>query len=285
VHHLKGADVADLIAIPLKVPPRAHYELADKLRSGRYFLCERVPCGDDDECYIVTHSELHGYQPHLFLRRFPTEGLDERLIEWFRRIARANGSGLEQVFEIGHEAGHTVMVTGLIEGVGLDQLDAQLVACGQRLPWEVALALLFDATDRIGRLRAAGALHGGVTPARLRFAYTGTLYLCHGAPVTDIAWTHALFAVVRPILRLAATAPERELLDGVLDDADSTEALAVASDALVLRHPELDPVLPMLFRALLDDANRARERARAMLAERLDATAVRQLWAIVRGPV
>jgi hypothetical protein len=274
-------DVADLTALPLKVPPRPHYELADKLRVGRYALCERVPCGGDDECYIATLGGAHGYQPHLFLRRFPTEGLEESLIEWFRRIARAHGNGLEPIFELSHEAGHTVMVTDLIDGVGLDQLDARLTACGQRLPWEVALALLFDATDRIGQLRAAGALHNGLTPARLRLAYTGTLYLCHGVPVTEIAWTQALFAIVRPILRLAATAPERELLDGVLDDAGTTEALAVASDALVMRHPELDPVLPTLFQALLDDANRARERTRAMLADRLDAAAVQQLWARV----
>jgi hypothetical protein len=100
-------DVADLTGLPLKVPPRPHYELADKLRVGRYVLCERVACGGDDECYIATLGGAHGYQPHVFLRRFPTEGLDEPLIEWFRRIVRAHGNGLEPIFELSHEAGHT----------------------------------------------------------------------------------------------------------------------------------------------------------------------------------
>lgn len=278
-------DVYDLIALP---PPRStvpvpRYTLIDKPRLGRYFLCERVPCGGDDECYIATPGGFDSYEPYVFLRRFPVERLDDPMRERLKRIASVHRRGFEQVYELGRDAGHAFVATELIAGVRLDQFDARLVAHGQRLPWKIALALLFDATDRLGLLRAAGALHGGVTAARLRLADTGKLYLCNGVPATDAGWTQALFAVVRPILRLAATAPERELLDGVLDDADSAEALAIASDALVLRHPELDPILPALFRALLDDTPPVRERARAMLAEHVNMTTARRLWALVLG--
>jgi hypothetical protein len=281
--------MADLIALPLERPgpSRPRYELTDQPRFGRYVLCERVPCGNDDECHVATLDEATGgYQPALFLRRFPAQRPDKPLLERIRRVAVLTSRGLEQIFELGRIDGRVFVVSELIEGVGLDQLDARLVARGQRLPWDVALALLFDATDRIGQLRAAGALHGGVTPARLRLrvADTGTLVLCHGMPAAEATWPQVLFAVVRPILRLAATAPERALLDGVLDDDGCTGALAVASDAVVLRHPELDPVLPALFQALLDDAPPVRERMRERLADRLDATAVRALWAIVRDP-
>jgi hypothetical protein len=281
-----ATDVTDLIALPFKrpEPTRPRYDIIDKPRHGRYVLCERVPCGGDDECYIATMEGVEGYQHSLFLRRFPAERLDEVRIERLKRIAMIHNAGFEQIFELGWQAGHPFVVSGRVEGIGLDQLDARLVARGQRLPWVVALALLFDATDRISQLRAAGALHGGVTPARLRLADTGTLVLCHGVPATDATWMQAVFAVVRPVLRLAATPAERALLDGVLDDDACTDALAVASDALVLRHPALEPVLPALFRALLDDASPERERLRELLADRLDAAAVRALWAIVRAP-
>lgn len=276
--------MADLTAMPVKRPPPS-FEPSDEPPCDRYVLCDRVPCGDDDECYVAMLPGMAGYRVYLFLRRFPAKRLDEPTFERFKRIARVNGSGIEQFFELSRATDHPFVASELVEGIGLGQLDARLAADGQRLPWEVALALLFDATDRIRQLRAADALHGGITPARLRLAATGKLVLCHGVPATDASWMQALYAVVRPILRLAATEPERKLLDGVLDDADSTDGLVVASDALVVRHPELDLVLPALFQALVNDEAPARERVRAMLAERLDPAAVRQLWAIVRDAV
>lgn len=121
--------MADLIAMPLKRPP-PHYELTDEPPFGKYCLCESVPCGDDDECDIATLAGIGGYRPYVFLRRFPTERLDKPTLERIKRIPFANGSGIERIFELGRQAGHAFVTSELIEGVGLDQLDARLIKSG-----------------------------------------------------------------------------------------------------------------------------------------------------------
>ncbi len=247
---------------------------------GRYLLLARIPAGPGDECFVATPDSATGFMQPVFLRRFPRARLDDAWIAGFKRRALINHLGIEQVFELGRHEQHGFVVGQLVEGAGLDHFDAALRQRGERLPWRVALAILHDALERLAHLHEVGVVHDDVTPARLRLALAGGLYLCHGLPeATEPAWAHAVCELARPILRLAATEEERALLDELLRDDAGGGALAVASDALVLRHPELDPVLPALLLPALERAPLAA--GRAMLAEDLPAHGFHRMWELV----
>jgi hypothetical protein len=77
--------VTDLTAMPLKRPPPRH-ELTGTLSFGKYVLPERVPCGDDDECYVAVLTGMAGFSHHLFLRRFHAERLDATAVRQLRAL-------------------------------------------------------------------------------------------------------------------------------------------------------------------------------------------------------
>lgn len=248
---------------------------------GTYRLRARVPAGPGDECFVAVHQGLGGFTRYVFLRRFPRARLDDALVAAVGRRADINHRGVEQLYELGQHGPHGFLVSELVEGLGLDHLDDALRRRGERLPWPVALALFHDACERVTHLHAAGVIHGDVTPARLRLSLTGNLYLCHGLPAAVPSWGRALCDVARPILRLAATDEDRALIDELLRDADGEGTLAVASDALVLRHPELDPLLPALLLSALEGAPLAMGRVTSMLLADLPYLALHQLWNLV----
>jgi hypothetical protein len=232
-----------------------------------------------DECFVAIQVGLAGFVKPVFLRRFPRERLDGPWIATLKARGAIAHRGIEEVYDVGRDGRHGFVVSQLVEGLGLDHLGAALDRRAERLPWPTALALFYDAYERLSHLREAGLIHGGVTPARLRLSLTGILYLCHGLPeVGEAAWGRALCDVARPILHLAATAEERALLDEVLGDADGEGALAVASDVLVLRHPELDPLVPALLLSALEGAPLGMGRVASMLLEDLPYLALHHLW-------
>lgn len=262
-------------------------------RCSGYRLCGRLPAGPGDECFVAVRDGPAGFTRLVFLRRFPHALLREPLIAAVKRRAEVNHHGVEQLYELGREGQHGYLVSELVEGLGVDELDAALAARGARLPWPVALAIFHDAAERITHLRDAELIPAGVTPARLRLSLTGSLYLCHGPPEAESpALARALCDVARPILGLAATPEERELLGELLGGAGAAvsevapadvqeDALAVASDALVLRHPELDPVLPALLLSALPGAPGAPGRVTSMLLAELPYLSIHRLWQLV----
>ena len=84
--------------------------------------------------------------------------------------------------------------------------------------------------------------------------------------------------MIHPILALAADDGERVLLHELFTD-EHPDAVWVASDALVQRHPELDPVLPLVFLSLAGRVPRTA--AHAALAERVPVEELRALWQLV----
>jgi len=255
-------------------------------RCGTYRLRARIPAGPGDECFVAMHEGLAGFTRLVFLRRFPRELLDDAVVGAIRRRAAINHRGVEQLYDVGAHGAHGFLVTELIEGIGVDHLAAVLHRRGAPLPWPVALAMFHDACERVSHLHEAGIVHGDVTAARLRLSLTGTLYLCHGLPVTpDPTWGRALCDVARPLLQLAATAEERGLIDELLGEADAEGALAVASDALVERHPELDPVLPALLLSALEGGPLAMGRVTSMLLGSLPYLELHRLWQLVAESV
>ena len=247
---------------------------------GRYTLCERIPCGPGDECFAASHGGSQ-FVVFVFLRRFPAAWLDDAWLDGLKARALLTRRGIEQVHEVARHEQHGFVVTDLIEGLALDRLDDILCRRGERLPWPVALAIFHDAYERISYCRAAGVLRSEVTPARLRLSLDGMLQLCGTLPEESApVWGRALCEVARASLGLAADAEERALLDDILDD-DIEGALEVASDAIVERHPEIDPLLPSVLFAALDGTPLAMDRVRARLLDRLDRLDVGRLWQLV----
>jgi len=283
-------EVSDLL--PLGAPGQRELE-ASQLRRldpseahdvrgqlGRYQLHRRIPAGPDEECFVGVFkgSQLNQF---VFLRRFARARLDQTLIDAYKRRAMITHDGIEQILELQWPDSACYAVSELVQGLGLDHLDASLRLHRDRVPWTAALAMLHDACDRITHLRGAGILHGDTTPARLRLSLSGRLYLCHGLPATaDSTWARVLCDVVHPILGLAAAGDEHSLLDRLLRDADAEDALAVASDALVQHHPELDPALPLLLRSMLEGTPAFAD-VTGVLLESRPRPAIRRLWQLV----
>jgi len=243
---------------------------------SRYRLHTRIPAGPGDECFVGMFGGSQ-FTQFVFVRRLPALPPGAALIDALKRRAMITHDGIEQIFEFTTLGDHSYIVSELVQGVGLDHFAAALRH--ERLPWTAALAMLHDACERISHLRAAG-IHADVTPARLRLSLTGRLYVCHGLPaLAPPTWGGVLCDVARPILRLAATDDERALLDQLLPDADLA-ALAVASDALVQRHRELDPILPLFLRSMLEGAPALDDIAH-MLVERRPQGAIHRLWQLV----
>jgi hypothetical protein len=243
----------------------------DGIPFGKYELSERISASLDDECWIVRTMGLSGFDRRTFLRRFPAERLSKPVIEACKRQAMVTAPGVAQMFELGRIDGQWGFIAGqYVDGVSIDELPQQ--------PWLVALALVHDACGALARIAERGA-DAALTERRLRLSMSGELVLCMGMPdpVTP-PWHRAVCDVLRLLLGLSANADEQVLLDGLFTD-DNPDAVWVVSDALVERHPELDPVLPMVFLALAGKADRGE--VRRMLVECTPVDELRGLWKAV----
>lgn len=268
-----------------ELPSRQPWPLS--IAFGRYDLLLRIPSGPDDECYWSRIRGPAGFEKIVFVRRFAEDRLDNATIEAIKRQAIVNVSGVSQVFELGRQDGWGFVVGDIIVGASI----AALSRAEGRVPWLVALAIVFDTCSRLLAVYERYREHDldlALTPARIVLSTTGEVALCMGIPAPRrAAWHRTLCDVIHPILALAATAEERVMLRELFTD-DNPDAVWVASDALVQQHPELDPVLPIVFLALAGRVPRTA--AHAALVERVPIEQLRALWHVVvdtaaqRGP-
>ena len=234
---------------------------------SRYGLSERIASGPDDECWIARTMGLDGFSRRTFLRRFPRERLAKPTLDALRRQGMLAERGVAQIFELGRIDEWGFLVGEYVDGVSIAELPPQ--------PWLVALALVHDACEVLARVAQKG-VDAAITGRRMRLSTSGELVLCMGVPAAETPpWHRAVCDVVRPLLALAATADERARLDELFAD-DDPDAVWIASDLLVERHPELDPMLPIVFLALAGRASRAE--ARRLLVERVRVEDLRGLW-------
>jgi len=259
-----------------ELPSRQPWPLA--ITFGRYDLLVRIPSGPDDECYWSRIRGPAGFEKVVFVRRFAEERLDDDTIEAIKRQAIVSTSGVSQVFELGRQDGWGFVVGDIVVGASI----AALLRAGRRVPWLVALAIVFDTCRRLVSVYERYREHDidlALTPARIVLSTTGVVTLCMGIPAPRRAtWHRTLCDVIHPILSLAATADERVLLRELFTD-DNPEGVWVASDALVQQHPELDPVLPIVFLALAGRVPHTA--AHAALVERVPIEQLRALWRVV----
>jgi hypothetical protein len=258
-------------------PGRPPWSLA--IEFGRYELVERIPSGSDDECYVARMAGIAGFERIAFLRRFDRTRLDKPLMDAIKRQAWITERAVAQVFEVGVIDAWGFIVTEHVAGASVAALGKR----AERIPWLVALAIVFDASARMARIISK---RGGrdqreppdpaITPARIILSTSGDVALAMGVPAVERApWHRALCDMIHPILALAATADERAMLAELFAD-DNADAVWVACDALVQRHPELDPVLPMVFLSLAGRIDRGE--AHRVLVERVPLEQLRALW-------
>lgn len=246
---------------------------------GRYRLVERVRSGADDECYWARLSGAAGFERIVFMRRFAARRLDEPMMEALKRQARVHALGVSQIFEAGIHEEWGFIVSELVVGASI----AALAASRRRVSWLVALAIAFDTCRRLARVYERYPPEEAevvITPSRIVLGTTGEVALCMGIPTgRRVAWHRTLCDVIHPILALAAEDDgERVLLRELFTD-EHPDAVWVASDALVQRHPELDPVLPIVFLSLAGRVPSAT--AHAALVERVPIEELRALWQLV----
>ena len=246
---------------------------------GKYELLERIPSAPDDECYWSRLRGPAGFEKIVFVRRFDRERLDQATLEAIKLQAWIQMRGVSQIFELGVMEGWGFVVSELVVGASI----ATLAKRSERIPWLVAIAIVFDACTRMARImeRPVGPMQEdppdcAITPARVILSMAGEVSLALGIPAKQRPpWHRTLCDVIHPILSLAATDEERELLRELFTDEDP-DSVWVASDALVLRHPELDPVLPLVFLSLAGRIDKAT--AHRMLVERVPIEQLRALW-------
>ena len=270
-------DLHDIVSLGkpsrFDLPSRQPWPLAETF--GRYELLERIPSGPDDECYWSRIRGPAGFERIVFLRRFHESRLDDVAVEDIKRQIFVQMRGIAQVFDLGREAGWAYIVSDLVVGASVAAL-----ARGARIPWLVALAIVFDACGRLARMhqRYGEHIELAVTPARIILSTAGEVTLCTGVPVKRVPWHRTLCEIIHPILSLAANSEERAMLRELFTD-DNPDAVWVASDALVQRYPELDPVLPIVFLSL--GGRVSQEVAHAALVERVPPEQLRVLWQLV----
>lgn len=242
---------------------------------GKYGLFERVVSGPEDECYWARFGGLAGFERFVFVRRFASDRMDEATVDAIKRQAHVMLRGIATIFELGRIEPWGFVVGEVVAGASV----AAMVRARRRVPWLAALALVFDTCSRIMRVydRYVGEdIDLALSPARIFLTHNFEVTLSMGVPKpTQPAWHQTLCGVIHPILALAADERERAMLRELFTD-DNPDAVWVACDALVERHPELDPMLPMVFLAL---AGRApRDEVHAALVEAVPGTALQALW-------
>jgi hypothetical protein len=258
------------------LPSRQPWPLTEVF--ARYELLERLPSSSDDECYWARLRGPAGFERLVFLRRVPEHRFDTVIVDGIKQQAMVSMTGIAQVFELGRHAGWGFIVSEIVVGASI----AALARSGQRISWLVALATVFDACGRLaGVFERYGTLVDlALSPARIILSTGGVITLCPGLPAAPPPpWHRIVCDIIHPILGLAADHDtERARLRALLTD-DDPEAVWVACDALVERHPELDPVLPLVFLSLAGRV--ARDEAHAALVARVPVDELRALWHLV----
>ena len=277
-------DLPDIVSLGkprrFELPSRQPWPL--DVTFGRYDLLERTPSGSEDECYWSRIRGPAGFEKIVFLRRFDRKRLDKELMGAIKRQAWINVRGVSQIFEVGVSDDWGFIVSELVVGASVAALGKR----AERIPWLVALAIVFDASARMARIVAKRVGPGqgeppdpAITPARIILSMTGEVALAMGVPQAErVPWHRALCNVIQPILSLAASNEERVMLAELFGD-DNPDAVWVACDALVQRHPELDPVLPMVFLSLAGRIDRGD--AHRVLVECVPIEQLRALWNVV----
>jgi hypothetical protein len=253
---------------------------------GRYALVRRIPSGEGDETYLGLMRGVAGFERLVFVRRFAASRMDAKLIDAMKRQAYVMQLGVATIFELGVHEEWGFVIGELVPGASIADIAREGERVGQRVPWLVALALVHDACKRFLRIRTSrvgpneeAAPDLALSAARILLSTEGLVTFCLGVPAPTVPpWHRAVCDIIAPILALAASDEERGLLRELFAD-DNPDAVWVASDLLVQRHPELDPVLPIVFLSLAGRVDRVT--AHAALVERVPIEQLRALWDLV----
>jgi len=212
---------------------------------GRYWLSRPIPSGPPDRCYHGLALGVAGFEKPLFIRVFARALLDDFELEPFRRVALAAREGIEVLYDLGEaeDEGRACgyLVSQLLEGASLAELDAALAARGERLSLALGLAIFAEARAQLAALHEAGLVHGRLEPGKVRVGpgWRSAVSLCHGLRLAPRAGTPTddVLALGRAVLPLAA-GRDRERVAGLLTGPDP-RGFAIVADLIAEREPRL----------------------------------------------
>ncbi len=213
----------DLLAALARTPARIPDEIG---RLGRHALLRAIPCAPPDRCFEGADDS----DRPIFVRTFPRERLTDALIVRHRRWAELAIPGLAKLVDFGVVEHQPFVLAEHVPGLSL----VELAELQPSLP--IVLALLFDGLAILRALHQAGAVHGHLSPGRIRVEPLGAIRLCLGT--SDPVATPAnpgrdLCVLARSLLGLAT----RDALVLEVLATDEPDALSVAADRLQELHP------------------------------------------------
>ena len=144
-------------------------------RLGAFLLLERLGSGGMGAVYRGLDTALGREVAIKIMHR--SLGADPKFVENFLREARAaaaiNHRNVVQIFSFGQEKGQPYLVMELVNGGRLDAL----IADGQPLGEDKALALALDLAQGLQAAQDKGLMHGDIKPANILFDRTGAAKL------------------------------------------------------------------------------------------------------------
>jgi len=158
--------------------------------SSQYDLLARLAAGGMAEIFLARANSLAGFERYVVLKRIrPEKGDDARWVAMFldeaRLAAQLQHPNIAQVFDLGRIGDEYFYTMEYVHGEDVLDILARTVEINQKMPVQVALAIIAHACGGLAHAhercapdgRPLGIVHRDITPSNLMVSYEGTVKL------------------------------------------------------------------------------------------------------------
>jgi len=158
--------------------------------SSQYDLLARLAAGGMAEIFLARANSLAGFERYVVLKRIrPERGDDARWVAMFldeaRLAAQLQHPNIAQVFDLGRIGDEYFYTMEYVHGEDVLDILARTVEIKQKMPVQVALAIIAHACGGLAHAhercapdgRPLGIVHRDITPSNLMVSYEGTVKL------------------------------------------------------------------------------------------------------------
>jgi serine/threonine-protein kinase len=158
--------------------------------SSQYDLLARLAAGGMAEIFLARANSLAGFERYVVLKRIrPERGDDARWVAMFldeaRLAAQLQHPNIAQVFDLGRIGDEYFYTMEYVHGEDVLDVLARTVELKQKMPVQVALAIIAHAAGGLAHAhercapdgRPLGIVHRDITPSNLMVSYEGTVKL------------------------------------------------------------------------------------------------------------
>jgi serine/threonine-protein kinase len=156
--------------------------------SSQYDLLARLAAGGMAEIFLARANSLAGFERYVVLKRIrPERGDDARWVAMFldeaRLAAQLQHPNIAQVFDLGQIGDEYFYTMEYVHGEDVLDILARTVEIKQKMPVQVALAIIAHAAGGLAHAhercapdgRPLGIVHRDITPSNLMVSYEGTV--------------------------------------------------------------------------------------------------------------